>query len=341
MGSHVAAWLRGRGFAVRALHRSTSDTRYLSDLGCELVPGELAGEASVAGTGAAGAAPVSADMLARHLDGCDALVHSAAVLYSGLPWEEVRRRNVEGSARIFSASATAGIRHAVHLSTVAVYGAVSGPVDERDPLQGALGPQEFYARSKREAEGAVAEAIANSGMAVTLLRPSAVYGERDRLFTPNLLRLLRRPIHPMPGGGRTSLPLIYAGNLADAIGCALQGSPPPGVRVYNVADDHPVTQRTLWEAMARALGVPFRPLTLPGPIVLGAARLAQALGVGVPGAGELSLQRVARLALRANPYRSERIREELGWTPPIPLAEAIRRTVRWFEDSNAPESGGQ
>jgi len=329
----VAAWLRGRGFAVRALHRSTSDTRYLRELGCELVQGEVGGDAGAEGT-------VAADVtMARLADGCDALVHSAAVLYSGLPWEEVRRRNVEGSMRIFQAAASAGIRSAVHLSTVAVYGAVSGPVQERDPLQGVLGRHEFYARSKREAEDAVVGASEGSGMAVTLLRPSAVYGERDRLFTPNLLRLLRRPIHPMPGGGRTSLPLIYAGNLADAVGCALKGGAPPGIRVYNVAEDHPVTQRMLWAAMAEAHGVPFRPLTLPGPIVFGAARLAEALGIRVPGAGELSLGRVARLALRPNPYRSERIREELGWTPPVPLEEAVRRTVRWFDDSDVPESG--
>jgi len=335
VGSHVAEWLRDRGFAVRALHRPSSNTRYLRELGCELVEGEVGAESGPRGSGADEVA------LACLVDGCDALVHSAAVLYSALSWNEVRRRNVEGSATVFRAAAAVGIRRAVHLSTVAVYGAVSGPVDECARFESSLGPREFYARSKREAEGAVAGAIEGSGMAVTLLRPSAVYGERDRLFTPKVLALLRRPIHPMPGGGRTSLPLIYAGNLAEAIGCALQRGAPPGVRAYNVADDHPVTQRALWAAMAGALGVPFRPLTLPGPIVLGAAGLAEILGVRVPGAGELSLRRVARLALRPNPYRSERIREELGWVPTVTLEEAIRRTAGWFARFDPPESGGE
>jgi len=335
----VAEWLRAQGFAVRALHRSTSNTRHLSELGCELVEGEVGG-GEVRG-GDVGRGDLGDVAMGSLIEGCDALVHSAALLYSGLPWEEVRRRNVEGAARVFRAAAAAGVRRSVHLSTVAVYGAVQGLVDEGDHLEGSLDPHEFYARSKREAEDAVAVATDTSGMSVTLLRPSAVYGERDRLFTPRVISMLRRPVHPMPGGGRTPLPLIYAGNLAEAVGCALQGGAPPGVRVYNVAHDHAVTQRAFWGAMASELGVPFRPLTLPRHIVLGAAGVAEALGVRVPGAGELSLRRVARLALRPNPYRSERIRSELGWTPPVTLAEAIRRTARWFGEPDPPESEGE
>ena len=45
-----------------------------------------------------------------------------------------------------------GAKHAVHLSSVAVYGNVSAPVDEGFPTDSDLPPNDLYARSKREAE---------------------------------------------------------------------------------------------------------------------------------------------------------------------------------------------
>ena len=82
--------------------------------------------------------------------------------------------------------ARASGRHAVHVSSVAVYGQTSGRMDAAGPLKGTIRPDNFYGRSKRLAEEA-ATAMHDSGrLQVTIVRPSAVYGERDRLFAPTL-----------------------------------------------------------------------------------------------------------------------------------------------------------
>lgn len=315
VGSHVASLLRSEGFEVRALHRTGSDITFLEAIGCELVPGDLLdGE-------------LQFDEL---VVGCDALVHAAAVIYTDLPWPRVRELNVEGTAKLFRAASRAGIRRAVHISSVAVYGDREGPIDEGTSLDVPLRPSERYARSKRESERVVAETAPAADMKVAVLRPSAIYGEHDRLFTPKVARSLRLPFQPLPGGGRTTIPAIYAGNLAHAVLAGLRGPVPVGVRAYNVAEDHPLSQRELYAGLGAALDRRLRPVPIPGALATAAARLGECLGVKIPGAEELSLRRVVRLALRPNPYRSVRIREELGWSPPFSLEEALERTGRWL-----------
>jgi nucleoside-diphosphate-sugar epimerase len=125
------------------------------------------------------ALPAKAEALAEGMRGCDALVHAAALIYTDQSWPRVREVNVGGTEGVFRAAASAGIRRAVHLSSVAVYGdstdAEAG-VDEDSPTDGSLRPKERYARSKREAERVVREVADGTGMSVAMLRASAIYG---------------------------------------------------------------------------------------------------------------------------------------------------------------------
>src|SRR5207249_3411220 len=76
----------------------------------------------------------------------------------------------------------------IHISSVAVYAGSAGyPAtperrDEDFPFQAIAAP-DFYARSKRMAEDVVREAATHRDLEVAALRPTVIYGERDRLFT--------------------------------------------------------------------------------------------------------------------------------------------------------------
>ncbi len=316
MGSHVASLLRAQGLRVRALHRLGSKTDHLKGLGCDLVSGAL------------GDAP---EPLADMLAGCNALVHAAALIHSNLPWSRVRAVNVEGTQDVLQAADSADVRRVVHISSVAVYGDQSGIIDEASSVTVPLRPGERYARSKREAECVLREIASGTGMAVAVLRPSAVYGERDRVLVPKLVQILRLPVHPLLGGGRTPMAAVYAGNVAQAVLVALRGPVPVGVRAYNVANDHPVTQRQLCAGLAARLGLRFRPLPIPAPVILGLAKLGDAAGLSIPGAEGVPLRRAALLGIRSNPYRSLRIRDELGWSPDVSVEEALTGTAKWIQ----------
>lgn len=315
LGSHTAELLRRGDHEVVALHRRSSSTSFLEELGCELVEGDVRDEAAT---------------LAPGMAGCTHLVHGAAMVYGGGSWPRVRAVNVEGTRSVFEAAAQAGVPRAVHLSSVAVYGTVEGPVDEDTPIDIPIPATDLYARSKREAEAEARALEADEGLAVSVLRPAAVYGERDRLMSPTLADMVRRPVTFLMGKGDNHLPVVYAGNVAQAVVRALE----EGRRgaTWNVGMDHPVTQRGLLEGIARGMEERTTLVSLPAPLVRRGADLLEKLGVSAPGAEHLPLGRVARLALGENPYPSGTIRRELGWNPPVPLDEALARTGRWLRD---------
>lgn len=314
VGSHAATLLRERGHPVRALHRAGSDTRYLRALGCELVQGDVRDDP---------------DALARAIEGSAAILHAAAMIYTGRSLDEVRGTNVGGTEHVLRAAARAGADRILHLSSVAVYGDPIGRPTETSPLDRRLGSRELYARSKREAEQRARELAVELGLSLTMVRAAALYGERDRLMTPKLAAAFRFPVQFLLGDGRATIPAVYAGNLADAAVRALATAGSRGTRVYDLGEDHPVTQRDIYEALARALGVRFRPVPLPRSLVLAGARAGDAIGIRIRGARELPLGRTARLALGPNPFGSATIRRELGWSPPFTLEQALDRTAGW------------
>jgi len=319
IGSHVAALLRHDGHEVVALCRRDSATSYLQRIRCQIVEGDVRDRA---------------ESLVPSMAGCTHAVHAAALVYAGGSWPKVRETNVEGCRHVLEAAAYAGVSHAVHVSSVSVFGTVDGPVDEDAPTDGAISKSDLYARSKREAEAVARTVEAERGLAVTVLRPAAVYGERDRLLTVRLARVVRRRVAFLLGPGSNTMPVVYAGNVASAVVLALEAS--RGGTNFMVGMDHPLTQRDLMEGLAGGMGAAPLFVSVPAAVVRSVALVLQRVGVSAPGTGHLPLGRVARLALGENPYSSERIRRQLGWEPLHRHEDALERTGRWL--SRHPEA---
>ena len=315
LGSHLAQELRHEGHEVVALHRPHADTLCLEEAECELVEGDVRDEA---------------DVLAPGMEGCTHVVHSAALVYADGTWPEVRAVNVDGTRNVLTAAVKAGVGHALHISSVAVYGPADGPVDERTPVDSIIAASDLYARSKREAEEVARGIERVQSLPVSIVRPSAIYGKGDRLMVPALRKFLRMPVVPLLGSGRNTVPVVYAGNLAGVLRRVLEAA--QGGTTYDLGLDHPLTQRDLFEFLQHGLGRRVKFVSIPAPLVRGCARIIDRLGVSAPGARQLPISRVARLALRDNPYPSRRVREELGWEPVHEHRDALLRTGRWAAD---------
>ncbi|HEX9887348.1 MAG TPA: NAD-dependent epimerase/dehydratase family protein [Longimicrobiales bacterium] len=320
VGSHVAACLRARGDAVVCLRRPGADVRFLDSLGCELVDGDVRD---------------GADDLAAGMATCDGVVHAAALVYAGRAWPEIRSVNVVGTENVLRGAARAGVGRAVHVSSVAVYGPVAAgsPVDEDASLEAPLPPGDLYARSKREAESVALKVAREEDLDVTVVRPAAVYGERDRLLGPRMAALTRLPLVPLLGPGTNTLSVVYAGNVASAVALALDRGQPG--RAYNLATDHPLTQEGLARGLGEALGRRVRTVRVPAAAVRAVARAARRFGARVPGVASLPVERVACLALSDNPYSTSRIRDELGWQPSFTHEEGLRRTAAWLREGGS------
>lgn len=301
VGSHVAEELRGAGAAVRCTVRSSSDLRWIRDLGVETVPADLREPAA----------------LRDALAGVRTVVHVAGVTRAPGPGL-YRRVNVEGTERLARASAEAGVERFVFVSSLAA----RGP-------DGADGPVSAYGRSKRAAEERLLDRDAPRPSEPVILRPGGVYGPRDTDLLP-LFRMARKGWLPVPTGARRLQP-VHAGDVAAAVRAAAGGTDPgPGPWPLVERESHP------WEvvasALADALERPVRTFPVPSAVLVAAGAVSEAAGRLTGTTPRLDRRRardLARHGWTADPGPSE---EALGWRPRVALPEGLRRTAAWYRE---------
>ena len=316
VGSHAAELFASNGWHVRALVRASSDRSFLTSLGCEFFAGDIEDRDSLSGA----------------TDGCEVVVHAAARLGSSMSWEESRSANEDGTRNIVEESLRAGVSRFVHVSTVAVYGHPADhpslPITEEAPIDLAVPSASYYARSKRLAE-LVVRGVPAEVMSWAIVRPAAIVGERDRLFTPRLVSTARRRWIVLPDGGRNELPVVYAGNVA--LACLLTATRPEAAgETYNVADDGPLTLRHMLKT-ATSERMTVRVGGLPGSLFSGAFAVVRAVNAVIPGPRLPVNDRDVWFIAHDNPFSSTRIRSLDGWNPTVSAEEGWRRSVAWFE----------
>ena len=99
-----------------------------------------------------------------------------------------------------------------------------------------------YARAKAAGENAVLSAVP----AATILRPSVLFGPEDQ-FTNRFAALARMsPALPLIGGGVTRLQPVYVGDVADAVGDAVDGKTRAGA-TYELGGPEVLTMREIME----------------------------------------------------------------------------------------------
>ena len=189
------------------------------------------------------------------VDGCEAVVHSAALAAPWGPAADFWESNVVGTEHVVQACLEAGVRRLVHVSTPSVcFGAESRlNVGETDPLPDL--PLTAYAASKRIAEALVAAAVAD-GLDAVVLRPRAIYGAGDRAVMPRVAAALRAGRLPVLGDGRNVASVTYIGNAVDAVLACLDGPSEIAGRLYHVADAEPVVVWDMIEHLAERLSLP-------------------------------------------------------------------------------------
>jgi nucleoside-diphosphate-sugar epimerase len=168
----------------------------------------------------------------------------------------------------------------------------------------------------------------------TAVRPDVIYGVRDRQFVPRVGRLLSRGFAPLIGGGRSTLAIVHAANVADGAVLAATHETAGG-RAYNLANDYDVTVREFFELAAKGLGRRVRLVHVPEV-------LARALfvfvrdAIKVVTAGRFSVLSNASLSMitEDNPFTSERARAELGWSPRMHPRVGIPEAFRWWRTNH-------
>ena len=223
IGTYICRSLLRAGAKVVGVVRNPAKAAFLAEEGVEFRTADLA----------------DVDALAEAFKGCDAIVSNAAmyvVQKSMHAWAEHEKANLEGTRHVYEAAHKAGVKRVIQISTFGIYRwSIFRVLDEQSPqLNGARRQGGPYRATKQTSEALAWEMARHFALEVTSLRPTAVYGARDYNFMRPVYGLLRLPVLPMPS---ISFPIVYAGDVADAVVGALKNDASIG-QAYNVGGEN-------------------------------------------------------------------------------------------------------
>lgn len=312
IGSNLCERLAGEGHQVRGLVRATSNLQFLSGVDVELVRGDVTDRAS----------------LGPAVAGVEVVVHVAALASDWGPYQRFFAVNVEGTKNIAEASAAAGVRRLVHISTTAIHGFAGFKNASEEALRP---PSRFpYAETKRLAEEWLFEFARSTALEVTAIRPGNVYGPKDHTFIEKFAdALVAGKGGYVSGGQRWTCP-IYIENLTDAIARACF-EPTARGEAFLVTDGLDIDWRTFTERLADAIGVRRPKLSVPFSVGYGVAWLLEGMYKMVGAANPPLLTRF-RICNGGRDYHFSIAKAQrlLRWTPAVGLDEAMRRTAAWY-----------
>jgi nucleoside-diphosphate-sugar epimerase len=307
----VAEQLVRQGHDAVCLVRQTSDTAFLRDLGVELCEGAVD-------------VPES---LAPAVRGVDAVVHCAG-LVKAKSYEEFQRVHAHGTAALARAARdhAPNLARFVHVSTAGVMGpgAAGAGHRESDPPN----PTTPYSKSKLEAEGALL--ALSDDVPITIVRPPAVYGPRDKEIFAFFQMVKWTRLAFRFGGAMKTMSLVYAEDCANACIRAIL-APVASGSVYFVDDGARYSFEDMAGAIAAAFDVRLRGTpSVPEPIVRAAAFGSEMFGRLTGRAMIFKRDKLPELLIEHFAVDASAARRDLGWAPRVGFEEGARRTAAWY-----------
>jgi nucleoside-diphosphate-sugar epimerase len=230
--------------------------------------------------------------------------------------------NASGTRAIVDAANARHARLIVISSQAAIgTGTLSRPSREDDEPR----PLTPYGRSKLAAE---AEVRSHSRTPWIILRPTTVYGPRDRQFL-SLFQLAARGIFLEVVPPDMAFTLIFIDDLARAVVLAAEREQLTDSTMF-LGHRDPVTAADLMRTLAEAFERQYRPWRVPR-MALRAFALGGELAWRFGEEPLLDRARLTELGSEGFVCSVERARELLGFTAAVPLSEGITRTARWYQ----------
>ncbi len=309
IGSHLAETLTARGHEVTCLARGPERLRWIKNLPVRVVYGDV----SKPGT------------LPALVEGQDVIVHTAG-LTKAPDLNGFLRVNVTGTENLLHAitSHNPGLRRFIFISSQEAM----GPCSDCSPMEeeAAQAPISMYGKSKALAEQALF-AFRNA-VPMTLIRPPAVYGPRDRDIYA-YFKMAARGIAPIAGIGIT-LNIAYVKNLVHGIALAAERGE-GNFHSYFFTDGPSMSwgefSDLLGEVLDRRIMKIHVPLFVVG-MIAGVSGIYTAL---THKAVLLSRDKIEAMKHEFWLVSDRRARSELGYNPVYSTRDGLRETAEWYK----------
>ncbi|MFQ5527335.1 MAG: NAD-dependent epimerase/dehydratase family protein [Thermoanaerobaculia bacterium] len=312
IGSEFCRRTIDQGHRVRALVRSTSDTRELESMGAELFVGDITDRYS----------------MREGMSGSDWVVHAAAELDFSADSNRIEGANVAGSENVASLAYKLGVGRVLALSSIAAFGgspADGSAVAEDAPLE--LPFPSSYSATKRAGEDAFV-AWTERGLKLNIIWPSLVYGPPGKKGGLNtvLRAIINRRLPAVVGADRMTR-WVFLTDLVEGMVAVIERSE-PGEDFMMTGDLAPLGE-VFDQAAAMAGVAPLRQMSVGWAKFLG--RLLNPvfrLRGRVP---PINLSHLESLRRQWN-FDDGKARRLLDWQSRS-LAEGLAETIRYLQQA--------
>jgi nucleoside-diphosphate-sugar epimerase len=312
IGSHLAEALLEKNVEVRCLVRPGSDRRWLKDRDVEFLVGDCRDRASLDGA----------------VCGVDWVFHLAGVVRA-LRYQDYFFSNSTGTRNLLQAClrANPGLNRFVLVSSQAA----AGPSADGRPLKesDAAHPISAYGWSKLMAEKEALER--KNDLPVVVVRPSPVYGPRDRDFH-TLFKMIKLGLSPVIGREQRYIHLTYVRDVVEGTWLAAR-SDRIGTGPYFLADERCYSWREIGQVLGRVFNKKTRQLTIPKSFSWLIARVAELWAALLRRPATLNREKRREMLARYWLCDTTLAREEIGFRADHPLPVGAERTVRWYRDN--------
>ena len=325
VGSRLAGHFLAKGMNVRLLDmpdhpRKHEILTWLQAFGTpELIESDICDEAQIASA----------------VEGCDEVIHSAALLNSTAPWDHFHRVNVTGTQTLCRASVSAGVKHLTLISTSDVFG-IPEPgriLTESSPFKPWSEP---YADTKIEAAQFARTLRSQGDLNISIVYPGWVYGPGDRQFFPAVMEMVSSGIvFTWHRDAPMEIYFVHIDDLIAGIDTILE-TPAAHNRDYLLLDPATgITPQDLFEVIATHQGHSIKRVHLPYSLMMFIANATKTLArYQLLPSPLLSTTDVKAFGNQFK-FSTHRAVEELGWTPKVSPVDGIKQALDW-QSSNQP-----
>jgi nucleoside-diphosphate-sugar epimerase len=304
IGSHLVEELIKKGYDVTCLVRKTSNLRWIEGLEVTLLQGDCEDEDSLA-----------------HLPPDFNYIFHLAGLTKAQRDEDFFCVNVKGTENLLRVVSAKGekVRRFIHLSSLAA----AGPSRNGTPLRetSEAKPVSSYGKSKLESEGAMMRY--RDRIPVTIVRPPAVYGPRDRDFYV-LFKLLRKGFYPY--WGKCYYSLLYVDDLIRGLVMAAEEKEAEG-GMYFLSDGKVYSNEDIVNEISSVLGTRIVKMRIPKPFMAVLVGITERLGKG---SSIINRDKLKELNYVHWTCDSSKAAEDFKFVPKVTIKEGIKWTADWY-----------
>jgi dihydroflavonol-4-reductase len=313
IGSHLVEALLQRGVEIRCIIRKASDLRWLKNLPVEVMKGDCNDKIS----------------LAEAVKGIDQIFHLAGVT-KAIKEETYFLTNALGTENLIHACLenNTHLQKFIYLSSQAAAGPCwnGGLKKEFDRCE----PVSPYGHSKRMGEEL---ALAHSHeLPLIILRPSTVYGPRDRDVYA-FFKLLSKKIKPCLYGQGQHFSLCYVQDIIQAILLASDAQESNG-EIFFLSDGHDYSMDEIGDIFAQAMEIHAYCLPVPEWMVFGIASLSEFLSKLTGNPPLINRGKVEEMVQKNWVCDITKAKTLLGYDPRIPLTQGVKLTYEWYKKEN-------